>query len=179
MDGIKSGTNNKRKSFIMGLLGQAFTAHEHERIHNGKHFVACTSFSLSSGASLDLVFQTSSMYTHFLPNAHIKSEGVMYLFEGSSVASGTGIPITVLNRQRGSANGASITVVVSATVTSTGMDLFGGGKYLPAGGGNSPGITDRSNNEFVLKQDTIYTLRILSLSSSNIGSFCGDWYEGG
>lgn len=88
--------------------------------------------------------------------AHTVSEGASggeaygFIYE-DVVTSAVGTQLTVKNKNRASANVASVTVYRGPTVTGVGTELHQG--YSPGGtGGNSQGSTTERRDEFILRE---------------------------
>jgi len=181
-----------RKVFITGASGNLADVdrstnainiidYAHHEVHDGSHFT----FSTTSG---DLDIATPLEYLIHAPNttkwAHLL--GTIYgalhtrfeLFEGATHTSGIHMPVH--NNNRNSTKQAGIIITEHAGNGADGILLFeaefgvdtGGGANRVTGGG-----TSRAEGEWVLKQNTVYLMRLSSLTDNNVGSMTFGWYE--
>jgi len=155
---------------------------DHEYIHEGGFFEACHKFTLAAAATGVLTFITPAVkYVHYRKEK-ITSSGdkvTIEFFEAPTVTAETGTPITPVNHNRLSAHTAGLVIRHGATVTADGTPLcasyIGGG----TGVGSSVSGADTSDaNEWVLKRNTAYMVRITNGSAAqNIIQVNPVWYE--
>jgi hypothetical protein len=102
-----------------------------------------------------------------------EAEAQVTFLEDVTISSASGVAITPYNRNRNSLNAASLTVYSSATITGgtqIGIHWQGAGKK--AGGGV------RETDEFILKRNTDYSLKLLDKSAgNNVFEWDLNWYE--
>lgn len=149
--------------------------YEHHEIHSGSHFNYCDySLNEGSGNTIEFVMTTpnTSKWIHLILESYSSEGATIELYEGASGISG-GTTITPRNNNRNSSNTSDVTFIKDpTTITSDGTRASG---FL-AGGGRTAGFVKRGN-EFVLKQNETYLVRITSLAVSNDISWCAEWYE--
>jgi hypothetical protein len=100
--------------------------------------------------------------------------GTYVLYEGATT-SANGTAITILNRNRTSANTPTVTAFFSPTVTTTGTQLA-----VAVLGSTSKATVDdvlNSDTELILKSNTKYLLRFTSSAGSNISAAGLNFYE--
>jgi len=152
-------------------------APEHHEIHCGDSYTAHHVADLSNGASIDYLITTPNWGTvdgdnpgenqaiklaHFVGEINGKAEISVWFYEAPTVTNvGTGL--SVVNRNRNSTNVDYLTMRYGATVSATGTELehakFGAGKNI--GGGIN------STDEWVLKNNTTYLLRVTNDTTSS------------
>jgi hypothetical protein len=142
---------------------------EHHEIHCGDSYVLTRITDLTNGASDNLIIvvpnetgsgQTQKLY-HLVPIGGSESEAIWYLYEGVTTTSlGTSIPF--YNRERNSANVTGLTAYHSPTITSDGTLLM----TKHQGSGRGVG-SDARTEEFVLKNNTAYLLRVTNQTANN------------
>ncbi len=148
--------------------------HSHHEVHEGDAYTYCEQNTLNADATRDLLIVTpdTGVWGHFLWRIRGSGEASMALYEGTTTSNdGTGV--TEVNRNRNSANTSDLVVTHTPTITGVGtvicMQHFGSSQK--AGG------EERAVNEFILKQNTKYLLRVTSEAASNDLSTEIDWYE--
>lgn len=165
--------------------------HAHHEIHTGNHWVfAINDAALANGATLNLLFITSDETTSDTPSPNhmyvfAEADGACTVaFYEDTVTSNNGTAQTAKNRNRlynETTRPSKITPHTTPTITDTGVEL--GLRYIGATSGAGGSATSsagdsRDVNEFVLKYNTKYLLRITNTSGSArrviIG---GDWYR--
>lgn len=96
----------------------------------------------------------------------------MTVYEGITSTEGTGI--TEFNRNRNSATEATCVVVHTPTVSNTGTLL----RTKHFGTGKTAGVETHENDEWVLKQNTKYLIRLTNATTSaNYCTLVLNWYE--
>lgn len=150
-------------------------SYEHHEIHSGSHYNYCDySLNEGSGNTIEFVMTTpnTTKWAHLVFQVYSSEGATLELYEGTTGVTG-GTAITPRNNNRNSSNVSDITLIKDpTTITDNGTRASG---YL-AGGGRTSGVVERGN-EFVLKQNTAYLVRITSLAVSNDISWCAEWYE--
>ena len=147
----------------------------HYEIHEGHHFNYCDyALNQAVDTTIEFVMTTpnTTEWVHFTFSVYASAGATLELYvETSGVTGGTAI--TPRNNNRNSSNTSSVTLVKDpASITSDGTRASG---YL-AGGTRTSGIASREQ-EYILKQNTAYLVRITSLANSNNISWCAEWYE--
>ncbi len=144
---------------------------EHSRIHEGKHFYAYRNeLGVGMGTNRDFLLITPNTSTRIHLFFDINSTKIFsyYLYEGTTV-SANGTAMTALNNERNSANAASLLVYRAPTITTVGTELLSN---------NTNALrTFSRDEEFVLKQNTLYLLRLTSNDNNNNIFTELVWYE--
>jgi len=148
--------------------------YEHHEIHAGTHFYICGYNSeLSNNEELNYVVTTpnTTKWAHMTFDFASTLGASLQVFEGTgSVVSGT--TATIYNNNRNSATTSTLNVIQNPTSVFSGTQISG---YL-AGANRVSGFNSR-DREMVLKQNTKYLFKFISLANSNSLSYCGEWYE--
>ena len=151
---------------------------EHHEIHCGDSYTAHHVEDLGNGATIDYVIivpnwgdpvsGSDPMGNQAIKVAHLigeisgEAETQFYFYESPTVTD-AGTAITSSNRNRNSSNNDVLTITHSATVSADGTELehvvFGSGKAI--GGGIS------RTDEWVLKNNTTYLVRVTNNTTSN------------
>lgn len=147
---------------------------DHHEVHEGDSYVATYFASaVGSGSNVDLrvTAPNTAVRCHIVPECVGSVEFEALIYEGGNVTVGTDLDKT--NRDRNSANTATLEVAHTPTVTTTGTLIwsqrFGSGVQR---GGESRGL-----NEIILDQGTTYLFRVTSRAASNTISVMLNWYE--
>jgi len=151
---------------------------EHHEIHCGDSYTAHHVEDLGNGATHDYLITTpdwgnpvsgndpfgnqSIKVAHFVGEISGQSETSVYFYESPTVTD-AGNSLNVLNRNRNSSNNDVLSISEGATVSAVGTELehnqFGAGKTM----GGSVNRTD----EWVLKNNTTYLIRVVNETTSN------------
>ena len=150
----------------------------HSKIHAGEFFtLAVKQLSLANSATLEILISvpaTHSMHARFLGNV---SGTVSVLLSEAPTTSAAGIAATPQNRRRtGTPPTANVTITLGPTVTDDGTTLYDG--VIPGGSILGSGGSSGSFEEWVLKPDTDYLVRLTNISgvTINVGQVI-DFYE--
>lgn len=156
---------------------------DHAYIHEGKLFVALTKNTLSAGTSryISIVTPSNGKYIHYR-NERVQSSAdkvTIELFEDATVTAETGTEKTPINHSRISSNVSTVLVRDGVTVTNDGtlinQSFISGG--TGAGQARS-GEETSQENEFVLKRNTVYVVKITNGSTGDNIIQCSPlWYE--
>lgn len=149
--------------------------YEHHEIHSGSSFYVTYTVDLGNGASQDILLVTpdTTKWAHMVGSVTTESEAHVYFYEDTTT-SNDGTAMTEFNRNRNSGTAATVVATYTPTVTGVGTLIweshFGSGRGV--GGGA------RSENEFVLKQNTKYMLRVTNATANaNYIAIAINWYE--
>lgn len=143
--------------------------YEHHEIHSGSHFEV--SDFTSSGTTFVLTTQDSTKWAHFLFEFSGTADTAVYLYEGTTSASG-GTSITPVNNNRNSTVTSMMTVVQDPTAggaTGAAIEIVA----YSVGTNKLSGASSR-NKELILKQNTHYSL---VMASAGVISYELEWYE--
>ncbi len=148
----------------------------HGELHEGRHFVIRDYMSLPKAGTRDILFVTpdTPRWCHMVYSYESNDAAVVgQFFEGPTV-SASGTPALTVNRNRNSAYTAGLQIYYAPTVTATGTLLAA----RAVGSGKNSGGAMRDNAEIVLKQNTLYLLRITegNVAATNL-NWEFDWYE--
>ena len=121
-----------------------------------------------------LINVPTGTFPHILCEISSATEGYFEVYEGTTT-SADGTSLTRLNRSRDSTNTANMTMFHTPTITTDGTKIWDG--FFGSAGTSETGGISRSNNEFILKQNTKYLIRYTSESNNNRFKGMVDWYE--
>lgn len=144
----------------------------HAHIHEGKMFDMCELATITSGSNRDyLVITGANKFVHFKVTCTADGKGDVAIYEEPTTsANGTGM--AELNRNRASAITPEVTVFHTPTVSAVGTmlcdELFGSG--------NKSGGETRADNEWVLKKNTKYLIRVHASANIDVSTKM-NWYE--
>lgn len=148
----------------------------HAKIHAGTHYQYTDIVTLASSASQDYMFTVaSSKPAHLTFNVQGTAQTTVSLYEATD-KTGTTLQ-TVYNNNRNSSTVASTTLhkgVSGGTTDGTLIFSIQGGT---ATGAFSQVSSSRNENEYILKLNTKYILRITSGANGNVISSVINWYE--
>jgi len=134
---------------------------------------------------LSITFKIPSISTkrmHFTANGDCTSGALFEVLEGPTITGSTGTNKTILNRDRDSENQSMVlsmdatanTVTVNAAVTHDGTII----EAAPLSAGKSKMVGhSRGEEEWLLKTNSLYTIRITGLADNGIASINLNWYE--
>ena len=157
----------------------------HHEIHEGDSFVSDHEATLASAGTIVLSFKTSdtAKWAHMVFMARASGEANILIIENPTITAGTGTLHPVYNRNRNSAT------VTTLSDSSTGSFVAGnitlgatqsGGTVIydeHFGSGQKVGGSSVGRDEFILKQNTNYTIILTSEAAANDCETILDWYE--
>lgn len=166
---------NVRLDEATGYL--VFTDVFHHETHSSNAFIAGDLIDLGNGLVRDILIVTpnTTHWAHMFITIVTESETDLKMYEGTT-ASNNGTAITAFNKNRNSATAATTLIFHTPTVApgSEGVML----PPLHWGSGKGVGGGERSSEEWELKQNTKYLLRITnSTTSANQTNTILRWYE--
>lgn len=144
-----------------------FIDYDHHQVHEGESFQASYLISsLASGSSADFYINvptiaTSTYLPHLTAEVISTAETELFLYEEATFTS-TGTALSAYNRNRDSSRTCLISFGHSATINSTGTQIWTG-----LTGSNRTAGSDREGSEFILKSNTLYGLRVTSRSAGD------------
>jgi hypothetical protein len=148
----------------------------HHEIHEGDSFFVLDYIDLTNGQVYDIQIATpdSADLAHMTFTFQSEAEATIIFYEAITATGGT--PITAYNHYRDSATVAGVVLAHTPSVSNTGTRLVG----WIQGSGKTSGGGATSRNEFILKRNKKYLLRITnSTTSNNWFQYALDWYEHG
>ena len=147
----------------------------HHKVHEGEMYSVSQNGDLSNGASQDTLIITpdSTIWAHLTISIETEAEA-SYIFYESANITDPGASITPVNRNRNSTNTSVLFISYNATVADPGTPLH----REHWGTSKSRGGEERSEQEWVLKQNASYILRVTNeTTSENYISTVLIWYE--
>ena len=147
----------------------------HCEIHEGESFTASHKADVANGANLDLLIVTpnTDVEAHFTYELDVEAETEISLYEAVTATAGTAV--AAYNRDRNSANAATVVVTHTPTGITEGTTLI---RSFHLGSGKSFGGGERAVHEFILKKNTKYLFRLTNATTSaNYMAVKLDWYE--
>lgn len=147
----------------------------HHELHEGRHFHHSEVTDLGNGATRDVLLVTpdTNRWVHLLINVMSESE-MSFTFYEDTVTSNNGTAVFTHNSNRNSTNTAGLSVSHSPTISDVGNIM----QVKHWGSGRGVGGDGRGENEWILKQNAKYLIRVTNATSNNnqteIELF---WYE--
>jgi len=135
----------------------------HRKVHEGRffsggHYVA----SLANGGTIDILFQNGEHAFHGVPEVITGGDATLQLYEGTTF-SAPGTAVTMSNHNRNAATQTLSGATHTPTVTAVGTQM-NGTILIPGGKNNSSGASGEFSQEFVLKPNTTYMMRVTNIS---------------
>ncbi len=148
---------------------------EHHQIHEGNTFTILEVTDLGNGAVRDILIVTpdTPKWAHLVWEIEHELETSIQFYQ-DTLYSNNGTPIPSFNRNGNSGNVATTLMYHTPTITNVGtlVGTIQQGADKKAGGG------DREDNEYILKQNSSYLIRITNLTVNNNLIFVRlNWYE--
>jgi hypothetical protein len=155
----------------------------HHEAHNGSSYFVQSNVDLAINHVLQLTFVTpnTTKWAHWTWRLDSESEALWEVYEGATISTPLANAITPYNNDRNSANTSGMTLrfedhgstaaantavsVAAATLLQMGI----------SGAGRTGGEASREN-EIIMKQNTVYSLRVTASTAGNV-NFDMDWYE--
>ena len=148
---------------------------EHHQIHVGNTFTILEVTDLGNMAVRDIlvVSPDTTKWAHVVWEIEHELETLIQFYRDTTYTD-NGTPIIAFNRNGNSSNTATTLVYHTPTITNVGT-LVG---TIQQGNGKKAGGSDRLANEFILKQNCAYLIRISNLTVNNDLIFMKlNWYE--
>lgn len=153
--------------------------HEHHKVHSGSHFIFSDTFVLTSAASKEYIIQTgtNTSYSHFVFNVGCNVSTNFNFYETVTVGT-VGAAINTFNNNRVLGTAPKTAIFSDPTNSTVGSSLvvFRTGSSAGVQGAAS-GQSNRAGEEFILKANTNYLVRITANEASCTGHIIGEWYE--
>lgn len=172
-----NGTN--RQAVGLDLITRVLTIidYAHHEIHEGDMYSYCEVNDLANGAVRDLLIVTpnTTKWAHMFVQVESESE-TDYKFYEAPTTTGDGTGVVEQNRNRNVANANTTVISHTPTIAGGSEGTLLCHKHWGAGKGSGGG--DRSINEWVLKQNTKYLVRITNATTgANQVATELHWYE--
>ena len=137
---------------------------EHGKIHEGDTFTILEVTDLGNGAIRDILVVTpnTTKWAHLVWEIEHELETSIQFYIGT-LYTDNGTAIIAFNRNGNSDTIATTLTYHTPTITNVGT-LIG---IIQQGDGRRAGGSDRLSNEFILKQNTAYLIRITNLTANN------------
>ncbi len=148
---------------------------EHHKIHEGDTFTVLEVTDLPNAAVRDILIITpdTTKWAHLVWEIEHELETLIQFYRGT-VVTDNGTVVPSFNRNGNSDNVSTTFVYHTPTITNDGV-LIG---TIQQGSGKKAGGSDRQSNEFMLKRNTMYLVRITNLTANNNLIFMKlNWYE--
>jgi len=147
---------------------------EHQQVHKGEMWSIYNYTVLGNGDTEYLLFYTGNKSVHLIFQLTNEVEAQFTFCENVSVVN-NGTKLTYFNRNRNFIGENGVSAYLTDTISACDV-LFGSSRF---GDKNQFGGRDRSINEYVLRKNTIYALRVDNLATTdNTINFYLEWYEG-
>jgi hypothetical protein len=157
---------------------------DHSFIHKGVFYATTVTANLTSAGSYNISIITSALETHMRP-AKVSTSGdkmLIELYEDNSIqvsAGATGTTFTSYNHDRNAITLTKVKVITSGAITAVGTRISA--SYIGGGtgqGGNRSGAEQGADNEWILKSNSNYNIKLVNGSSSdNYALVKLTWYE--
>lgn len=170
---------DKKTEFLVGI-----DSAQH-KIHDGDSYMVTHVKDVANSGSFDILLQTydSTKLKHLVVMVQSEAEAELKIYEGTpDRGSDIGAELDIINKDRNSVNTASMDVTLTPTLMAGGVggntliykEHWGAGA-IP---GNAINYVSRGLSEFILKNNTEYTIRLTNITSSaNQISVILGWYE--
>lgn len=152
----------------------------HKKIHDGDHYRFCSIVeSLATGGQLRYILTTPNTLkiSHFSFEIFGSLKTKIELYE-STTHTTAGVPLTSYNSNRNSNKTAEMTIHIANTDVADGTRIdclsFGSSTIGVVGGS---GGQSREENEWPLKKNTKYLIKVISGSDGNNVTLRLSWYE--
>lgn len=149
--------------------------YEHFQIHEGTYYTVLEVTDLGNGAVRDIIVVTpdTTEWAHLVWEIEHELETSIQFYR-DTLYSDNGTAIQSFNRNGNSTNNSTTLVYHTPTITNVGTLIA----TIQQGDGKKAGGSDRLSNEFILKQNTAYLIRITNLTVNNNLIFMKlNWYE--
>ena len=149
--------------------------YEHYQIHAGNTFTVLEVTDLGNMAIRDIlvVSPDTTQWAHLVWEIEHELETSLHFYRDTTYTD-KGTSISSFNRNGNSTNVATTLIYHTPTIANVGT-LVG---TIQQGNGKKAGGSDRLANEFILKQNTAYLIRISNLTVNNNLIFMKlNWYE--
>ena len=147
----------------------------HSEIHNGDTFFWKSYSTIANNVEKNFIIVTpnTTKHSHFVFDARSSNTMTIGLYEGATYTAETGTARTPFNANRNSATASVNTLIEDPTILTVGTVLVGD----QITGGTEGSMANISRDEIILKQNTIYLLRLTSRTPGNIIGWKLEWYE--
>jgi hypothetical protein len=159
--------------------------YEHHEVHEGFFYTASLTTSDLDDNPLNISFTTpnTTQWAHMIVGASTSAAARLELREAPAGGAAGGTALAPLNRDRNSSNTSSLisTHGANANELTQGASAGTGGTVLGtvniADGKNNLGGRTRASQEFILRANTTYAVRLTGAVNLTIATLEIDWYE--
>jgi len=150
----------------------------HRRIHDGVHFESSdlsTGINIATPKRFLIITPNTTTRAHLIFDVETQPGSTVEFFEDTTVTA-NGTALAANNSKRDSATVATLQVFEDPTVTADGTLLFIKRSGTGVAGGRVVGDVSH-DNEFILKQNANYQLKVTVLANNTDVSTDISWYE--
>jgi len=175
-----SGAEDDFVKIDPSTLGLIALTYDHAEIHEGNAFTvsqvsASNGLDIAAPLTFSVVTPNTTKWGHLIASADCNNPCILEIYEDNGVAlefnvSG-GSSVTPKNRNRNSATVSGMTVKSGVTVTAAAVAARITTRVISRAG------TNVFRQEIVLKQNTMYLVRLYTYTDNNEGGLSLDWYE--
>ena len=148
---------------------------DHHKIHDGSMFTVIETVDLGNGETRDILMVSpdTTKWAHLVWEIEHELETSVSFYKDTTY-SDNGTPITSFNRNGNSTANATTLIYHTANITNVGTLVAN----IQQGSGKKAGGADRQSNEFILKQNCAYLVRITNETvHDNLIFLKLNWYE--
>lgn len=150
-------------------------AYSHHETHEGNHYQTSIQNTLGSGAVVNSIINTpAANFDHMLFRLDAQGETLVQFYR-TPTCSSLGTAQTVSNMNDITSKTAGTEIYLNPTCSAEGTLITGWTQRL--GSGQQTGGETRAANEHILRQSTIYMVRITSMAANNDIDQIHDFYE--
>ena len=149
--------------------------YEHAEVHSGDHFFWYEYHDIAGSATYDILIVTpnTTEWAHMKIAIEVERESIITLYEGTTT-SNDGTAQTEFNNNRNSTHTNTTQIFRAPTITAVGTQIAQGAY----GSSRQFGGVATNAQEFVLKQNTKYLLRVVNnTANASLTSYGITWYE--
>jgi hypothetical protein len=157
--------------------------YEHHEIHSGSHYFVQNYQDLAQNNVLDFTWlmPNTTKWTHWVWKIATESETLWQFYESAVATNPLANTITIYNNNRNSVNtsGTTMKYELHANLAAANADTaIGAATLLKQGivGAGKDSGTEQRDKELVLKQNTLYCLRITATAAGYV-DYDMEWYE--
>jgi hypothetical protein len=161
------------KNVVISNNALAVIETDHQLIHDGKSFVVSGQEILASSATRIISFLSpnSDLRSHIAVSVRSTGEANFKIYENSTITGGSSI--TPINRNRNSSVLSESVLKLNPVINVQGNLLF----EDHFGAGINRSGESRTQSEFILNKNTLYTIVTTSETASNEVTVVINWYE--
>jgi len=150
--------------------------YSHHEIHSASHYNRKNWLDITgAGTTVDFLIVTpdTTKWAHLVYEFAGEAEFTLTAYEATTT-SADGTPLSTFNNQRNSANTAGVTLYSGPTVTDVGDEIWA----TKIGSSRNDTEGSRNDDEWVLKQNTKYLLRVVKVATgTHWFAYNLEWYE--